>query len=180
MIEVELKAWLSEPETVEKNIEVFAEFFRDFIKQDQYWMGPVCENTGVKKGCRIRQDESRMTVTYKSKQIRNSMEINQEFEFDVSDLANFTGLLKRLKCELDYTKRKTGKAWKYKDYLIEVFELETLGWFIEIETVLDSDNKDEIRAAQEGLKKILGMAGVPLNSIESRTYSELLRNCHAS
>ncbi|MCX7025490.1 MAG: class IV adenylate cyclase [Spirochaetes bacterium] len=174
MIEVELKAWIDDPETVALRVASFANFVRSFEKADEYWHGSEWRLHRGQKGFRIRSDESRSIVTFKRKRTEAGIEINDEREFDVSDPAAFSEFALRIGCEPFYAKRKTGSAWDAQGVTIEITHVDGLGDFIEIERLVESDDSALIATAQGLIRTMLVRTGVPESSIEPRSYSELL------
>ena len=73
-------------------------------------------------------------------------------------------------------KKKTGQAWQQDNVTIELVEIERLGWFIEIEKLLeDNASEREVTRAVSSLatiRKELGLGDYPL---EGRYYSEMLQ-----
>lgn len=179
MTEVELKARLRDPEATRRTVASFAEYQRDFVKEDAYWHGPEWRQARGTKGFRLRADGSDYIVTYKTKRNEGGIEINRETEFSVSDPDAFMGLLSRIGCEPFYRKRKSGSAWKHGDYLIELVEVAGLGHFIEIEILIADDDQAALALALGGLKDALARCDVPESDIEGRTYSELLLSTQA-
>lgn len=180
MIEVELKAHISDPEAVAARVAAFATPVGGFEKFDAYWHGPDWRLSRGTKGFRVRTEGGDTIVTFKSKRCEGGVEINREREFSVSDPAALDELLFRLGCEPFYTKRKRGRRFELKEpgqshpTSIEILELEGLGHFIEIEALLESEEPSAVALAQGEIKGILARAGVDEAEIESRYYSELL------
>jgi len=174
VLEVELKARMRDPAAVEARVARFATRERAFEKSDAYWHGPEWRMARGTKGFRLRSDGGRHVVTYKDKRNEGGIEINRETEFEVSDPAAFSGLLARIGCEPFYEKRKSGVAYRYGEYLLELVEVAGLGGFIEIETLLPDEDPASIALAMGGLRETLALAGVPESEIEGRSYSELI------
>lgn len=180
MIEVELKARLDDPEKVESRVASFARLVGDFDKLDAYWHGPDWRLNRGKKGFRIRAEADSTCVTYKTKSCEGGIEINREREFTISDKDAFIEFSLRLGCEPFYQKRKTGRRFELdtasfaKPIAIELFVVEGLGPFIEIEALIENENPAAVALAQGEIRGTLARAGVPESAIESRFYSELL------
>ncbi|MDR1325145.1 MAG: CYTH domain-containing protein [Treponema sp.] len=121
-------------------------------------------------------------ITYKTKEVRDNIEINHEREFTVSDGAVFEELLTALGLIPIKHKRKTGWAWVYDNdalttedgITVELALLEQLGYFIELEILANNDAPDTVAAARERLLSLLDLLGIARNRIESRYYTELL------
>lgn len=174
MLEIELKARVRDPAAVEKQVATFATRLRGFEKSDSYWHGPDWRFARGTKGFRIRSDDGRSVVNFKTKRTDSGIEINRETEFEVSDREAFLALVQRIGCEPFYEKQKSGTAWQYGDYLIELVFVNGLGHYIEIERLLEVEDPAAIALAQGELKRILKQAGVAETDIEARGYSELL------
>lgn len=174
LMEIELKARLSDAASVEARVASFARFLRTFDKADEYWHGPDWRVSRGTKGFRLRTDGQKAIVTFKQKRNDGGIEVNRETEFEVTDTAAFEALVLRVGCEPFYSKRKTGRAYDYQGTTIEMVTVAGLGDFIEIERMLERDDPEEIAMAQGGLRAILAMAGVPDSEIEGRSYSELI------
>lgn len=174
MIEIELKARLHNPEKVRAKVEGFADYVREFDKMDAYWHGPEWRFARGTKGFRLRADGEKSIVTFKAKRNEGGIEINRETEFEVSDPDAFTSLVERIGCEPFYRKHKTGRAYDYDGFTIELVQVEGLGNFIEVEKLLDNDDPETVAVVLGGLKGILARAGVPESDIEGRGYSELI------
>jgi hypothetical protein len=91
-IEIELKAWVDDREAVEKRIEALAVFMADFEKDDVYWLpypdgGQPLAAVRVRQECVMSRDApaGRLAlVTYKAKEVRRGVEVNDEKEFAVA------------------------------------------------------------------------------------------------
>jgi adenylate cyclase class 2 len=214
-IEIELKARV-EKQDCKKRLETIAGQGTAFVKDDVYWF-PVGEfsdlpNEGSprggfpRSGLRVRREKKSgketVLVTWKKKEKRNGMEINDERELAVSCGTLFEELLYALRLRKKITKHKEGWAWNIDGVTAELAEVsgmrievpnstcdetpdsskdripdfpkseipETLGWFLELEILDDSDEK----AVRRRLLEVLAKAGIGEASIENRYYSELL------
>jgi adenylate cyclase class 2 len=208
-IEMELKARV-EKQDCKKRLETIAGRGAAFVKDDAYWFPgfsglPDKEAGGDPRGggilcsgLRVRREKKAgketTLVTWKKKEKRNGMEINDEKEFAVSDGALFEELLYVLGLRKKTIKHKEGWAWNIDGITAELVEvsgiytgtpnftsseipdssksgiLKTLGWFLELE-ILDCGDET---AARRRLLNTLAKAGIGEANIENRYYSELL------
>jgi adenylate cyclase class 2 len=159
-----------------------------FEKDDAYWVSAApATGTLPKSGVRIRRErtaqdggEARETIlaTYKSKEVRDGIEVNDEHEFAVSDAEAFAGLLASLGLEPGLRKHKQGWAWAIGKVHAELCEVSgqtrSLGWFLELEILAEDADPETVAAAREELLALLDRAGLPRERIEGRYYSELL------
>lgn len=172
--EVELKAWVDNKNELTQMLNSIAVYGRSFHKSDTYYRKDNLDNLAYFT-VRIRKDGSENYVTYKEKTLQENIEVNKETEFSVTDTDAFTSLLLKLGMYENYTKSKVGKAYKLNDVLCELCTIETLGDFIELEIILDSNDPILVKNAKAKLYTTLENLGVSVDKIEVRHYSELLK-----
>lgn len=191
-VEIELKAHVENPEAMKAAISLLTSCLPlSFEKDDCYW---VAVSAGLpKSGVRLRREsarypngrtEEKVLVTYKSKEVRQGIEINDEREFTVSDADVFTELLKRLGLEPGVRKHKQGWAWTYGNIHAELAEvsgntrsdlpIRNLGWFLELEILADDAGAETVAAARGELLGLLERLKVGKECIEERYYAEML------
>jgi adenylate cyclase class 2 len=190
-VEIELKARVDCLQKIKAVLSSFAEYGGEFFKDDAYWFphSPSPAGTAVPpSGIRVRQEQDTLPngkvrriiwVTYKAKEVREGIEVNQEREFEVSDAAAFEELLVRLGLERRSAKKKTGWAWKYEGITAELCQVEKLGWFAELEIIAQDAQEATIAAARKRLLDLLERIGIGEDKIETRYYSEMLREAGA-
>jgi len=168
-IEVELKARIDNPDEMRERLHRTARFVHSFEKQDIYFTRP-----GEAEGLfRIRNEDGSNTVTYKRKTIEEGIEVNQEHEFIVSDATEFLGFCEYLGYIKYIEKHKTGDLFSYRKASLELTFVESLGWFVEIEYLVDEDS--EVDAARKRLHDILSDLNISKERIEARYYTDMLR-----
>jgi adenylate cyclase class 2 len=122
--------------------------------------------------------EEKVLVTYKTKEVREGIEINDEREFTVSDGDTFGELLERLGLKPGVRKHKQGWAWTCGNIHAELCEVSgrnrNLGWFLELEILADDAETETVAAARKELLGLLARLNVARDCIEERYYSELL------
>jgi adenylate cyclase class 2 len=187
-IEIELKAWVDDPDVVKQKLDGLALFNGEFLKEDIYWKQENPENrpeTFPFSGVRIREESGRNTagkayritaVTYKSKETREGIEVNHEREFSVSDMEAFKEFLGQLGLKPAISKRKSGFSWNYKGITAELTEVAGLGWFAELEILAGNDEPETVRIARQRLLELLSKLGIGEGRIEPRYYTEMLRS----
>jgi adenylate cyclase class 2 len=209
LFEIELKAWVDDFNTVKGRIGALAEFTADFEKEDVYWL-PVSRTDSLSavpsSGVRIRKETLRtqekeaehlVLVTYKVKELRNGIEINDEKEFAVTappdtdaagktSLSAFEGLLYRLGLEAGVSKKKQGTVWKYDDgnsrgcgsepISVELSRVDGLGIFVELEILTGGNNTETVSIARSRLMALLKLIGIGEDKIETRYYNDMLAN----
>jgi adenylate cyclase class 2 len=186
--EIELKARVDDREALEQKINSIAVFYGDFDKQDVYWF-PASPHSGGDalplSGVRIRREtlqtpgsapKTVTLVTYKAKEIRDGIEINDEREFTVNSARDFEELLRRLGLKPGIAKSKRGRSWKSGGVNIEVAEIERLGCFIELEIIAENDDAETITLSRNSLYALLKQTGISEDSIEPRYYNDMLKD----
>ena len=183
-IEIELKAWVENPQELEKKLSQLGVYKFSFEKDDIFYRSvkPNQNTAGISDyGVRIRNEKtgepngiSKETciVTRKTKSIRNSIEVNNEIEFEASSGMIFEEFIKDLGFEKYAGKCKKGKSFDYKGMTAELSLVENLGWFIELEIIAEDEKPTEQH--RKKLLDFLDKLGVPSGSIECRNYTEML------
>jgi adenylate cyclase class 2 len=193
-IEVELKAHVKDSEALKRLLFEKAEYLCAFEKEDTYYF-PSGPSNIPRSGVRLRGESKTLPdgtvkkaafVTYKTKEVRDGIEVNDEKEFEVcssqySPIAVFDEFLKMAGFQPGFSKQKRGWAFSGNGINAELLEVEKLGWFLEMEIVLDDVERDTakettIEEKKKQLMEFLSDLGVEKDAIESRYYSEMLKN----
>ena len=186
--EIELKAHVNNPRELGIRLSQLASFAGTFEKDDIYYYTP--QNTSgmtdsLNYGVRVRKQtttdrngtvKETTLVTYKSKKVRDGIEVNDEREFEVSPGKAFEEFLGYLGCTEKIRKRKTGRTYDNNGMTVELTEVEGLGWFAELEILTVDKDNETIAREKERLLLFLDRLGISGTSIESRSYAEILNN----
>jgi adenylate cyclase, class 2 len=197
-IEIELKTHVKNCEALRLVLAKKARYVCSFEKEDTYYF-TVGNSDIPKSGVRLRSEKKSFPdgtekkavyVTYKTKEARNGIEINDEKEFEVSSLQDSTitildGFFKLMGLRPGYSKRKRGWAFSKEEINAELLEVEKLGWFLEMEIIVNDieifDNKENIiDKKRKQLIDFLSEVGIEKNAIECRYYSEMLKELTGS
>ena len=179
--EIELKAHVNDSEELRITLSGKAEFLHSFEKKDCYWFA---EKSGLpSSGFRIRSEKrsfpdgkevSLCFATYKNKEVRDGIEINDEREFSVEPAVEFEEFISKLGLKPARSKEKRGWAYSKNGITAELVEVKGLGWFIEMEIISHTANAETFAAGKKRLLDFLAEIGVANDAIESRFYSEML------
>ena len=172
--EVELKAWVEEPEAVRARVAARFEPEAEYTKEDVYYRLGHRDGDEAAVEFRLRLEEGRAIVTAKRKRVVNGVEINDEIEYTVSSEAEFERFAEYLGARVFARKRKVGERYRAGSATIELSEVERLGHFIEIEWLVEGEDEGEIRRAEEGVRRLLSELEIPEDKIEPRYYIDLL------
>ncbi|HKM07678.1 MAG TPA: CYTH domain-containing protein [Sphaerochaeta sp.] len=185
--EVELKAHVSDPLALQKRLELLPSISPAIceLKQDTYF----CRKGGdalfrmrlEQTGKSFESMQGSLVFTYKNKVIRDGIEVNEEVEFSSSSDQSPCALQFFLNMghEVYITKTKRGYIYTYSVVpelpllTIELVEVVALGWFIEMEFVLE--DKSLIEQARYNLLLVLDSLGIGRSDIEDRYYMHLLK-----
>ena len=178
MTEIELKAHVADTKLTENLVSKIARFSKETEKKDTYWQRGVSGDEKSVK-VRFREEDNTTYLTYKRKELRGQIEVNDELEFTLSDRLPLETLLGDLGLAPYTTKNKHTRSFAYTapdgtGVTIELSRVEGLGDFIELEILADKPGKEEIRRAQKTLRETLTLCGIGEDAIESRFYTELL------
>ena len=182
--EIELKAHVRDSEALKSILSGKAEYSCAFEKRDVYWFGQETSALPVAK-LRIRKEkqtsadgteESLCLVTYKAKEVNNGIEMNDELEFEVDPVEAFEEFLRKSDLRPGAAKIKRGWAFLKDGITAELLEVDSLGWFIELEILVNTDDKSEktVKKAAESLLSFLDDLGVEREAIERRFYLDML------
>ena len=189
--EIELKAHVQDSEALKSILCKKAEYLGSFEKEDTYWLGTA---GSFSSRLRVRREkctlsngdeELKCIATHKTKEVRDGIEINDEREFEVNPAPEFEEFLKRMGFKPGASKRKKGWAFSHEGITAELVEVEGLGWFVELEIIANgmnaagiytADNRKETFAAEKKrLLDFLADLGIEKNALESRFYTEMLK-----
>jgi adenylate cyclase class 2 len=199
--EIELKARVEQCEELSARLSMVSQFEFEYVKEDDYWfptdvfssVGNGEVNSLPKSGVRIRKEKRIdaqgdenffVLVTYKTKEIRDGIEINNENEFTLAAapgasietaIANFEELLGKLYLQRGYSKKKQGASYKHENITVELSLLEHLGWFLELEIIAETNDGETLDRARKSLLAFLATTGISEDKIETKYYSELLK-----
>jgi len=200
--EIELKAHVSSIEALKQTLTEGGRYLSYFEKDDSLWF-PVDKPPGKESpgpapglpakrlpatGLRIRREKRRFPdgteetftfVTYKNKEIRDGIEVNEEKEFEIRSSEGqgalvFEDLLTRLQLQPGSGKRKRGWAFSINGITAELLELESLGWFLELEILADNDRAETVSEGRNRLLELLAGLGIGKEAIEDRPYMQML------
>lgn len=196
-IEIELKVPADDPEALKARLSSLGTARGSYEKRDIYWIAADRNGSpgGIPvSGIRIRREHSagpdgrtveQALVTYKIRELRGGVEINDEREFALGGGAGtgeaaavFEDLLQRLGLRPDIRKEKQGWAWNLggePPVLAELSLIGGLGWFLELEILAENRDEQTLSESRERLLSLLERLEISPERIESRPYTQMLR-----
>ncbi|MXI85852.1 CYTH domain-containing protein [Sphaerochaeta halotolerans] len=185
--EVELKAHVDDPITLMHDIEQHTGIVDACCeeKDDIYYalLGdePLFRLRMERFGPSFHELSGNVRFTRKYKNLKGGIEVNEEVEFltssDQAEQAHAFFLSLGYQVYIRKTKRGYSYEWKVDETLsalhIELVEIASLGWFLEMEFVLEAE--EQVPYARTRLLEVLSLLGVPQERIEERYYMHLLK-----
>lgn len=143
-------------------------------KRDVYY-----SRDGLSADFRVREENSAIVLTRKHKENRDDgAEVNQEVEFTVDreSKENVHSFFSSLGYRPLIGKGKHGTLWHDGSLSIELVLVDGLGYFLEMERLLeDSATEDKIDSALGELSRLRHLLGVSDIPLEQKYYIELLQ-----
>lgn len=121
---------------------------------------------------RTREQDNKSFIHLKTKKREKGIEMNQEIELPVISSSKIHVLFKKIGIPLTARKEKVSDYYQYKDMVIELNFVKGLGYFLEIETIVQS--KSQIPKAKKALRELFSQLGFKPSDFERKYYLELL------
>ncbi len=175
--EVEIKAHISDPRAVQVTVEGLEGISEASpIDKDDWYFSP----RGEPALFRLRREAGRVLFTRKRKRMEGNIETNEEFEFeaDESQFDRACAFVASLGYEVTAKKSKRGLSYSLAwgeglgGLTIELCEVSSLGWFVELEFVLEE--RALVEDAKRALVKALALLEIDSSQVEGKPYLELL------
>ena len=173
MIEVEVKAKITQPDKIIKHLKTQAKFPKEIHQIEIYFNAPDRDFRITDEALRIRISSEGPALTYKGPKIGNLIDkTREEISVNINDLQKTRIILEKLGFqEVDKVSKKR-LLFQFNDLSISVDFVENLGEFIEIEGLVTTENEIEIKRKE--ILEFLNELEVPLEDCERRSYLELL------
>lgn len=176
MFEVEIKAHINESD-IPGIEEILKSAYQNTLtktlceKSDTYLS---LKNKTIETTVRIRIQNNTAIITTKKKSFQDSYEVNEEYEFTTLDIIDSFNFFRAIGFEEYCNKEKKGIVYSGKNLHIEILEVRQLGWFIEIERLVE--HEANIQSARNEINNLLQLLSIPKHSIETRYYTDMLKN----
>lgn len=175
MIEVEVKAKISNPHNLIYRLKALCIFLKEVTQEDIYFNAPDRDFRLTDEALRIRVSSEESALTYKGPKIGNLIDkTREEISVHINDLKKTRIILEKLGFhEVDKVSKKR-ILFQFNDLSISVDFVKNLGEFIEIESLVNTQN--EIEKKRKEILNFLNELDIPLEDCEKRSYLELLLN----
>lgn len=186
-VEVEIKAHVPDHALLRQRLETLVGISCALceLKEDTYFSlageEPLFRMRLEQSGPSFDAMQGSLVFTYKDKTIREGIEVNEEVEFTCPATEGPSALqfFLSLGYDLFITKTKRGCRYTYPmdrclpPLTVELVEVVGLGWFLEMEFVLDDTSK--VGLAKDCLLRFLALVGVESSAIEEEYYMHMLK-----
>lgn len=177
--EIEVKAHCTPSHELERALEAECRYLGPVDKSDRYFLFPGAQ-AGEDRNFRIRTEAGASMVTWKSRRRLGVMEVNQEREFPISEPDAFLELCLAMGASEYFRKTKKGRAYGCGEWTVELVEVEPLGYFLEIELLVECPQEGPepslVSSTKEAMLEFLGRLGVATDHVEESSYSALIRS----
>lgn len=175
-IEVELKAWVDDPEAMLMKIRELAELKEEVRYADTYWTYAHTQGYQHQR-FRLREYPGHAQVTAKVPVSPENPGANREHEFEVSDPEAFQAFCRAFGFRVLIRKEKQARRFTLRErpafpLTIELNYILGLGHFLEVEALVE--DPAQVGAAQALVQTIFARMGVPDSKIEPTPYTRLL------
>jgi adenylate cyclase class 2 len=168
-VEVEIKAPVDDLDRVRQRLEAEDARAIDHRREtDAYFDHPQRSFADTDEALRVRQAGPRVKITYKGPKLDEATKTREEIDLAVEDEERARQVLTALGFELAGRVVKDREVFELSDLTVVLDEVEGLGSFVEIETVVEGDH-EQAREAVLVLAEDLG-----LDERERRSYLEML------
>jgi adenylate cyclase class 2 len=177
MIEVEIKAKIANSKKIIQRLKTKTIFLKEIFQEDIYFNAPDRDFRITDEALRIRTSSEGSALTYKGPKIGNLMDKTREeisVHINENDLQKTRVILEKLGFQAVDKVSKKRMLFQFNDLSISVDFVENLGEFIEIESLVNTQN--EIEKKRKEILDFLNELEIPLEDYERRSYLELLLN----
>lgn len=172
MREIEIKTHVPDASSLLAELERRYGKGREVHKRDHYFHLPG----EVLQSLRIRNNNGKLEFTTKHSSNDGKSENNEEFEFFASEeeYERAVAFFHALGHEDYFVKIKDGWEWYDGEVHIEVFQVNDLGYFMEIEILIPFDASNAfVEEKREKIASLVRSLGLE-NEIENRSYREMI------
>ncbi len=147
MIEIEVKAKISDEKNFEEKIKKMGAVFIGEEKQiDIYFNHPCRDFRQTDEALRIRIKDSHAEITYKGRKLDKKTKTREEITAKIQDSQNIAEILKKLGFNVVAEVVKHRKKYRLNKFVICIDSVENLGKFVEVEEKSEKYDPNNILA----------------------------------
>ncbi len=162
MKEIEIKFKLENPEAVRRNLLELGGNYEGTVHEENYiYDFPDLRLKKEKKLLRLRKENDKAYLTFKSSLSDEEFKITEEFETEVSNFSQTDKILQALGFHVVWIYKKEKENWSLFGTKISIDKLPYLGWWMEIE------------GEKNSIKNVVRSLGFDLAQGVTKTYREI-------
>ncbi len=174
MFEVEVKYRVQSIELIRPGLEALgARYIETRIEEDVYFNSPMRNFAETDEALRLRRhSDGTVVLTYKGPRLGGKGKTREEINVVVGDFNAMYEILRKLGFVEVARVVKKREVYVYENFTISLDKVEGLGDFVEIETVVTSED-----LIGRGIEEVLSLGdrlGLSRDWIERKTYLELM------
>jgi predicted adenylyl cyclase CyaB len=180
MLEVERKARVADPASIERRLGALGTLEDEVVKEDRYyligWRPGGAIDFASDPIFRVRTAAGRAVLGWKSRTFEGTTEINDEREIDLGEPADAIGWLEGyLGLEPFVIKHKRTRLFVLGGALaparVELNHVRSLGHFVEVEVLCEPAGRD---GAVRLVDRVFDALAIPDDAVETRYYIDML------
>ncbi len=173
MIEVEVKARVSDPKLVERSIIALgASPMGIEMQADTYYSSPYRDFGETDEALRVRVQDNKYLLTYKGPKMDSISKTRKEYEVEVNDADSMGNILSSMGFAPIATIVKKRKMFRLGDFLISLDEVRKLGDFIEVEISIRDSKFHEDKV--ESIFRLFEKLGINREESIRESYLEMI------
>jgi len=168
MYEIEIKARVENLEKIKRSLEELGfKLVRKEYQKDNYFRSTLRNFEQTGEVLRVREQiPGYNLITYKGPRDKSEMKVREEIEVKIENSPDVIKLLHKLGFEMWVTLEKEREMYQFSKFLVSLDKVRDIGNFLEIEIKME--------VLQQEIFGLLDKIGISRNSIEKRTYLELV------
>ena len=173
MIEVEVKARVKDPKSVERSIIALgASPIGIEAQADTYYSASYRDFTKSDEALRIRVQDNKYFLTYKGPKMDSISKTRKEYEIEVNDADCMGNILSSLGFAPVATIVKRRKKYRLGDFIISLDDVRNLGDFIEAEVSIRDSKSHEDKV--ESIFRLFEKLGINRDESIRASYLEMI------
>ncbi|MEM1722215.1 MAG: class IV adenylate cyclase [Candidatus Jordarchaeales archaeon] len=174
MIEVEIKYRVpkdSVEQILSRVTSMGGVFVGEEIQEDIYFQHPSRNFALTDEALRVRRVGNKTEITYKGPRIDPKSKTREEVKVEVDNFSKTILLFEKLGFLRVAKIVKNRKTYALNEILLHLDDVDGIGFFVEIETIVESESEVETKRNELLLKA--EKLGIPVEGFELRSYLEI-------
>ena len=173
VIEVEMKIKINDLQELEYRLIELGAKLKEIVNQrDQYFAHPKKDFAKTDEAFRIREDSNKVYLTYKGPKFDSKSKTRVEINVEFFDANKLTQILEQLDFKRVLVVSKERKIYEYKQIEFCLDEVEGLGSFLEVESIVQE--REDFQEVRNKMAKLLRKLNFDPDKNIRESYLELL------